>query len=194
MYPTGQYREVATEGLDWWMSRIPPYSRNFAYFRSFLPWRPMVVGGHEPPPHSLGMGLLLSSSIRPRGEAISHGWPWLWPAPEIAGRLNRSCDRWRTEQRVMHRRSHMVVLRLKRMGRRHRPFYRLNAMDKRAPRDGRVIEELGWFDPLVDDDKQLNFKADRIKYWLSVGAQPSDTVRGLLKRIDVDPTPGTPLS
>ena len=88
----------------------------------------------------------------------------------------------------------MVVLRLKRMGRRHRPFYRLNAMDQRAPRNGCVIEELGWFNPLVDDDKQLNFKADRIKYWLSVGAQPSDTVRGLLKRIDVDPTSGTPLS
>ncbi|MDG1837775.1 MAG: 30S ribosomal protein S16 [Phycisphaerales bacterium] len=84
----------------------------------------------------------------------------------------------------------MVVLRLKRLGRRHRPFYRLNAMDKRAPRDGRVIEELGWFDPLVADDKQLCLKADRIKYWLSVGAQPSDTVRTLLKRIDVDPTPG----
>tara|TARA_B110000495_G_C22690751_1_gene407204 strand:+ start:276 stop:479 length:204 start_codon:yes stop_codon:yes gene_type:complete len=67
-------------------------------------------------------------------------------------------------------------------------------MDQRAPRDGRVIEELGWFDPLVADEKQLNFKADRIKYWLSVGAQPSDTVRGLLKRIDVDPTPGKPLS
>jgi small subunit ribosomal protein S16 len=63
-------------------------------------------------------------------------------------------------------------------------------MDKRAPRDGRVIEELGWFDPLVADDKQLCLKADRIKYWLSVGAQPSDTVRTLLKRIDVDPTPG----
>lgn len=88
----------------------------------------------------------------------------------------------------------MVVLRLKRMGRKHRPFYRLNAMDQRAPRDGRVIEELGWFDPLVAEEKQLNFKADRIKYWLSVGAQPSDTVRGLLKRIDVDPTPGKPLS
>jgi|TARA_B100000959_G_scaffold145786_1_gene153099 small subunit ribosomal protein S16 len=67
-------------------------------------------------------------------------------------------------------------------------------MDRRAPRNGRVIEELGWFDPLVEDDKQLNLKADRIKYWLSVGAQPSDTVRGLLKRIDVNPTPGTPLS
>ena len=85
----------------------------------------------------------------------------------------------------------MVVLRLKRMGRRHRPFYRINAMDKRAPRNGRVIEELGWFNPLeLDESKQLNLKAERIKYWLSVGAQPSDTARTLIKRIGVDPTPG----
>jgi small subunit ribosomal protein S16 len=67
-------------------------------------------------------------------------------------------------------------------------------MDRRAPRNGRVIEELGWFDPLVEDDKQLNFKADRVKYWLSVGAQPSDTVRTLLKRVDIDPTPGKALN
>ena len=87
----------------------------------------------------------------------------------------------------------MVVLRLKRMGRRHRPFYRVNAMDKRAPRDGRVIEELGWFDPVAPEDKQLSLKADRIKDWLSVGAQPSDTVRTLLKRSDIDPTPGQKL-
>ena len=85
----------------------------------------------------------------------------------------------------------MVVLRLKRMGRRHRPFYRLNAMDKRAPRDGRVLEELGWFDPIgKDESTQLNLKAERIKYWLSVGAQPSRTVTTLLKRCDIDPTPG----
>ena len=88
----------------------------------------------------------------------------------------------------------MVVLRLKRMGRRHRPFYRLNAMDKRAPRDGRVLEELGWFDPIgKDESTQLNLKAERIKYWLSVGAQPSDTVRSLLKKSDIDPTPGQKL-
>ena len=83
----------------------------------------------------------------------------------------------------------MVVLRLKRMGRRHRPFYRVNAMDKRAPRDGRVIEELGWFDPVKGDD-EYSRKNDRIEYWLSVGAQPSDTVRTLLKRAGIDPTPG----
>jgi small subunit ribosomal protein S16 len=88
----------------------------------------------------------------------------------------------------------MVVLRLKRMGRNHRPFFRLNAIDKRAPRDGRVIEELGWFDPIAAEDKQLNFKVDRIDYWLSVGAQPSQTVASLLKRINVDPTPGKKLT
>ena len=88
----------------------------------------------------------------------------------------------------------MVVLRLKRMGRRHRPFYRLNAMDKRAPRNGRVIEELGWFDPIAPEDKQLSLKPDRIDYWLSVGAQPSRTVATLLKRADIDPTPGKKLS
>ena len=87
----------------------------------------------------------------------------------------------------------MVVLRLKRLGRRHRPFYRLNAMDKRAPRDGRLIEELGWFDPIAPEDKQLSFKADRIDYWLSVGAQPSRTVASLLRRVDIDPTPGKKL-
>ncbi len=85
----------------------------------------------------------------------------------------------------------MVRLRLKRFGRRHTPRYRLNAMDSRSPRNGRVIEELGWFDPtLADQSRQINFDADRIRYWLSVGAQPSETVTGLLKRIGVDPTPG----
>ena len=84
----------------------------------------------------------------------------------------------------------MVVLRLKRGGRTHRPFYRLNAMDKRAPRDGRVIEELGWYDPVAPEDKQLSIKVERVDYWLSVGAQPSKTVSGLLKRVGCDPTPG----
>ena len=84
----------------------------------------------------------------------------------------------------------MVVLRLKRMGRTHRPFYRLNAMDRRSPRNGRVIEELGWYDPVAADDRQLSFKLDRVNYWLSVGAQPSKTVASLLRRLDCDPTPG----
>ena len=85
-----------------------------------------------------------------------------------------------------------VKLRFKRFGRKHQPFYRLNAIDSRSPRDGVAIEELGTYDPMlkVDVQEAVNFKADRIKYWLSVGAQPSETVRGLLKKIGIDPTPG----
>ncbi|MDP6602186.1 MAG: 30S ribosomal protein S16 [Phycisphaerales bacterium] len=88
----------------------------------------------------------------------------------------------------------MVVLRLKRLGRRHRPFYRVNAMDRRAPRDGRVIEELGWFDPIAPEDKQVSLKEDRINYWLSVGAQPSRTVASLLKKNGIEPTSGKKLA
>jgi small subunit ribosomal protein S16 len=82
----------------------------------------------------------------------------------------------------------MVVLRLKRMGRAHRPFYRLGAMDKRNPRDGRVIEELGWYDPIAAGE-QIKFDTERVKHWLSVGAQPSDTVRDLLRKVGVETKP-----
>ena len=81
----------------------------------------------------------------------------------------------------------MVKLRLKRFGRRNRPYYRLNAMDQRAARDGRVIEELGWFDPLVKNDgKQFELKNDRIAYWLGVGAQPSHTVADMLRKAGIE--------
>ncbi len=86
----------------------------------------------------------------------------------------------------------MVRLRLKRLGRRHRPFYRLNAIDLRSPRNGKVIEELGWFDPLVEDgDKRIKLNEDRIRYWLSVGAQPSRTVASLLRKENIDAKSGT---
>ncbi len=69
------------------------------------------------------------------------------------------------------------------MGRRHQPFYRVSAIDGRAPRDGKVIEELGFYDPLATEPgKQVRLKRERIEHWLSQGAQPSDTVRDLLKR------------
>lgn len=84
----------------------------------------------------------------------------------------------------------MVVLRLKRFGRRHRPFYRIGAMDKRSPRDGTVIEQLGWYDPIAPEDRQLKVNVERAEYWLSKGAQPSRTVASLLKRVGCDPTPG----
>ena len=83
----------------------------------------------------------------------------------------------------------MVVLRLKRMGRRHRAFFRLNAMDKRAPRDGRVLEELGYYDPIAPAEKQLLLKNDRVQYWLSVGAQPSDTARSLIRKACIEIAP-----
>lgn len=82
-----------------------------------------------------------------------------------------------------------VRLRLKRMGRRHRPFYRITAVDQRKKRDGRVIEELGYYDPVnADQSKQVKLASERIAYWLSVGAQPSDTVRNLIKRAAADQT------
>jgi small subunit ribosomal protein S16 len=84
-----------------------------------------------------------------------------------------------------------VKLRLKRMGSTHRPFYRIVSIDIRKKRDGAVIEEIGTFNPILKDEaQQVTVKADRAEYWLSVGAQPSDTVATLLKRKGIDPTPG----
>ena len=72
---------------------------------------------------------------------------------------------------------------MKKLGRKHRPFYRICAMDIRTPRDGRVLEELGTYDPMVPEtDARALLKAERIQYWLSVGAQPSDKVRVLIKK------------
>lgn len=92
-----------------------------------------------------------------------------------------------------------VKLRLKRFGRKNRPFYRLNAVDSRSPRDGRVIEELGHFDPIERDAaKQFVARLDRCQYWLDNGAIPSETVSSLLKRSGIEhkqlrlPKPGKP--
>ena len=80
-----------------------------------------------------------------------------------------------------------VRIRMKKMGRTHRPFFRICAMDRRAPRDGRVLEELGTYDPNVSDtDARAVLKADRINYWLSVGAQPSENVSALIKKYGTD--------
>ena len=77
----------------------------------------------------------------------------------------------------------MVRLRLKRMGRHKRPFYRLNAVEKHTQRDGKVLENLGWYDPVArDESKQVSLKEERIKHWLGKGAQPSDTVENLLAK------------
>jgi small subunit ribosomal protein S16 len=75
----------------------------------------------------------------------------------------------------------MVRIRMQRFGRTHRPFYRINAIDQRTRRNGRVLENLGFYNPMEKDaDKQLVLKTEEIKAWLAKGAQPSDTVRDML--------------
>ena len=75
----------------------------------------------------------------------------------------------------------MVKIRLKRMGMKKKPFYRIVVADERAARDGRFVEEIGYFNPLTDP-VDLKVDAERAKYWLGVGAQPTDTTRALLKK------------
>lgn len=82
-----------------------------------------------------------------------------------------------------------VRIRMKKMGRTHRPFFRLCAMDQRSPRDGRVIEELGHYDPMCPEtDARVVLKADRVDYWLGVGAQPSEKVKVLIKKYGTNGT------
>ena len=76
-----------------------------------------------------------------------------------------------------------VVIRFMRTGRTNRPYFRLAASDSRFKKDGKCIEVLGNYDPLVADAvKGFVFKEDRVKYWLSVGAKPSPTVHSFLKK------------
>lgn len=77
-----------------------------------------------------------------------------------------------------------VRIRMKRMGRRHRPFFRICVMDARKPRDGAAIEEVGHYDPMVHDKSaRVELNMERVDYWLSVGAQPSDKVATLIKKV-----------
>ncbi|MGQ9547084.1 MAG: 30S ribosomal protein S16 [Roseiflexus sp.] len=90
----------------------------------------------------------------------------------------------------------MVTIRLRRMGKTKKPSYRLVVADSRAPRDGKFIEIVGHYNP-VRQPKELSVKSDRVRYWLSVGAQPSETVVRLLKQVGVldadgKPVPATP--
>ena len=78
----------------------------------------------------------------------------------------------------------MVKIRLRRMGAKKAPYYRIVVADSRAPRDGRCIEELGTYDPSADSAQKLTVDLERVKYWVSNGAQPTDTVRGLLKKVE----------
>ncbi|MCD7756235.1 MAG: 30S ribosomal protein S16 [Firmicutes bacterium] len=78
----------------------------------------------------------------------------------------------------------MVKIRLRRMGAKKAPYYRIVVADSRSPRDGRCIEEIGTYNPLAESDN-VTVDAEKAKYWISNGAQPTDTVRGLLKKAGV---------
>ena len=77
----------------------------------------------------------------------------------------------------------MVKIRLRRMGAKKAPYYRIVVADSRAPRDGRFIEEVGVYNPSAESDK-LKVDMERVQYWISNGAQPTDTVRGLMKKVE----------
>ncbi|KAK3014705.1 hypothetical protein RJ639_008375 [Escallonia herrerae] len=85
----------------------------------------------------------------------------------------------------------VVRLRLSRFGCKNKPFYRVMAADSRSPRDGKHLEVLGYYNPLPGQDggKRMGLNFDRVKYWLSVGAQPSDPVQRLLFRAGLLPPP-----
>lgn len=77
-----------------------------------------------------------------------------------------------------------VRIRMKRLGRTHRPFYRICVIDQRKAREGQSIEEIGTYDPMVrDKSKRVTLKMDRVDYWVSVGAQPSERVAILIRKI-----------
>ena len=78
----------------------------------------------------------------------------------------------------------MVKIRLKRMGAHKKPFYRVVVADSRAPRDGRFIEEIGYYNPLTNP-AEIKIDEEKALKWMATGAQPSDTVRSLLKRAGI---------
>jgi len=79
-----------------------------------------------------------------------------------------------------------VRIRCKRMGRKNRPYYRICVFDGRMRRDGKSIEDIGTYDVIIPNQDQVyNLKEDRLKYWLSVGAQPSETVASIIKKLKI---------
>jgi small subunit ribosomal protein S16 len=83
-----------------------------------------------------------------------------------------------------------VKIRLMRVGRNNRPSYRIVATDSRTPRDGKVLEVVGFYDPMSKEaDKQVTLDTERAKYWLSVGAQTTETVSSILKKKGLKPRP-----
>ena len=80
-----------------------------------------------------------------------------------------------------------IVIRMSRGGRKNRPHFRVGVFDRRTRRDGPPIEHLGHYDPRIeDDDRKFELKEERVRYWLGVGADVSDTVRSFLRRRGID--------
>jgi small subunit ribosomal protein S16 len=78
----------------------------------------------------------------------------------------------------------VVRIRLRRMGAKKKPFYRIVVADTQSPRDGRFIEVIGTYDPLTDPET-VNLELERAAHWLSVGAQPSESVARMLRRVNL---------
>ncbi|OHB74357.1 MAG: 30S ribosomal protein S16 [Planctomycetes bacterium RBG_16_41_13] len=79
-----------------------------------------------------------------------------------------------------------VRIRMMRMGRKNRPFYRIGAFDAHEERDGMAIENLGTYDPMESNsEKQVTLKRERVDYWLSVGAKPTETVASIFKKLGI---------
>ncbi len=87
----------------------------------------------------------------------------------------------------------MVRIRLRRMGAKKKPFYRIVVAHKESPRDGRFIEVLGIYDPRTQPET-VEVKRDRVTYWLSVGAQPSDSVARMLRKLNLVDEAGKPVA
>ena len=79
----------------------------------------------------------------------------------------------------------MVKIRMKKLGTKKRPYYRIVVMDSRAPRDGRTIEEVGFYHPIEAEDKQVKVDAEKVKAWIEKGAKPTPTVKRILNKHNI---------
>ncbi len=79
----------------------------------------------------------------------------------------------------------MVKIRLKRIGAKKRPFYRVVVQDVREPRNGKTIDEVGFYQPVSPSENKISFSEEKVKNWISKGAQPTDTVRKLLNKMKI---------